>query len=222
MKIDDALTNRRSIRAFLDRPVPMELLHTLLATAARAPSGGNLQPWQIWVVTGNARQRLVDAVVARIDAGTPPEPEYNIYPPNLSSPYKQRRFAVGEAMYERLGITRMDKPARRAWFERNFRFFGAPVGLFCFVDRQMGPPQWADLGMYLQSLMLLLAAQGLGSCAQESWALYGPTVRQALGIGDHLMLYSGLAVGYPDMAAPVNGLVTDRLPVHDFVTFLDC
>jgi nitroreductase len=122
-------------------------------------------------------------------------------------------------MYALLGIAREDRAARRAWFARNFRFFGAPVGLFCFVDRQMGKPQFSDLGMFLQSLMLLLRESGLDSCAQEAWSMFAPTVCRQLGTPENLMLFCGVAIGRRNPAAPVNALVSDRMKLEAFARF---
>ena len=222
MNVADALANRRSVRKFLDTPVPTDLLKSLIAAASRAPSGGNLQPWHIRVVTGAARSRLVDAVGEQIAAGVQSEPgEYDIYPKGLTPPYADRRFAIGEALYARLAIPREDRPARRAWFHENFRLFGAPVGLFCFVDRQMGPPQWSDLGMFLQSLMLLLVENGLASCPQECWAMFPGTVARILYVEPQLMLFTGMSIGYEDHDAAVNALRSDRAPLTEFTRFLD-
>lgn len=120
-----------------------------------------------------------------------------------------------------MAIPREDKPARRAWFQENFRLFGAPVGLFCFVDRQMGPPQWSDLGMFLQSLMLLLVENGLASCPQECWAMFPRTVARILDVEPPLMLFTGMSIGYADHDAAVNALRSDRAPLDEFARFLD-
>jgi nitroreductase len=140
-------------------------------------------------------------------------PAYAIYPDNLKSPYRDSRFKVGEDMYALLGIPREDKPARLGWVARNFDFFGAPAGFFCFVDRQMGPPQWSDLGMFLQTFMLLAREAGLDTCAQEAWAMRAESVQAFTGADPDLMLFCGMAVGYRDPAVPVNTLVSDREPL---------
>jgi len=148
------------------------------------------------------------------------KPEYEIYPPNLPSPYRDTRFKVGEDMYNLLGIPRQDKAARFAHLARNYSFFDAPVGLFCFVDRQMGPPQWSDLGMFLQTFMLLAQEAGLDTCAQEAWAMRANTVRKFVGAQDNLMLFCGIALGHKNPDAPVNTLVSDREPLSNWAKFV--
>jgi nitroreductase len=220
MHIQEAVTSRHSIRAFLATPVDGETIRQVLTTAARAPSGGNLQPWHIDVLAGEAlaglRQRMRERLAADGEAETA---EYDIYPNALRSPWRERRFQVGEAMYARLGIPRDDKPARRRWFANNYDFFGAPLALFCSVDRTMGPPQWSDLGMYLQTVMLLLRSEGLDSCPQECWAIYPATVRSVLQLPPERMLFCGMAIGHRDPDHPVNALVSNRAPAAEWLRF---
>ncbi|RZM07349.1 MAG: nitroreductase, partial [Sphingomonas sp.] len=137
------------------------------------------------------------------------------------APYRDRRFAVGEALYGELDIPREDKAARRLWFARNFQFFGAPAALFCSVDRRMGPPQWSDLGMYLQSVMLLAVEAGLATCAQECWAMYPDTVGSAIGMPAERMLFCGMAIGVEDTAEPANALRTERADPAEWLTVHD-
>ncbi len=207
------------MRGFQDSPVDLDLVQRLVGEAARSPSGGNLQPWHIDIVAGDAMNRLKQVMMAKL-AGGPEEPEYDIYPKELVAPYRDRRFAVGEAMYERIGIPREDKLARRMWFARNFAFFGAPLALFMTVDRRMGPPQWSDMGMFLQTFMLLATEQGMATCAQECWAVYPQTVKTFLGTPDERMLFCGMAVGYEDTTEPANTLRTERADVGEWVTVL--
>jgi len=220
MKVSDAVRSRLSVRAFLDRPVSEKLLRDLLALAARAPSGGNLQPWRIYVLGSRALEELAGLMRERLARDASPDPlEYHIYPDKLWEPYRTRRYRVGEAMYALLGIPREDRGARLRQFSRNYDFFGAPVGLFCCIDRRMGPPQWSDLGMYLQTFMLLLQEHGLSSCAQESWSGYNQTVRGFLGTPAELMLFCGMAIGYADQTAPVNRLASERTALDEFAVF---
>ncbi|RZL91523.1 MAG: nitroreductase [Variovorax sp.] len=222
MHIQDAVVSRHSIRAFLPTPVDIETVRSVLTTAARAPSGGNLQPWHIDVLAGDALEGLKQRMRARLaegyDAGAEPA-EYDVYPPSLRSPWRDRRFQVGEAMYARLGIPREDRAARLRWFARNYEFFGAPLALFCTVDRSMGPPQWSDLGMYLQTVMLLLRGEGLDSCPQECWARYPVTVRDVLKLPPERMLFCGMAIGHRDPEHSVNALVSDRAPTEEWLRF---
>ncbi|MDM0020300.1 nitroreductase [Variovorax saccharolyticus] len=220
MQIQEAVASRHSIRAFLPTPVDGDTIRRVLSAAARAPSGGNLQPWHIDVVAGDALAALRATLREKLSRGDEPEAtEYDIYPPSLRAPWRDRRFQVGEAMYARLGIPREDKAARRRWFSRNFDFFGAPLALFCSVDRSMGPPQWSDLGMYLQTVMLLLRGEGLDSCAQECWAIYPQTVGAAIELPAGRMLFCGMAIGHRDPDHAVNGLVSDRAPEAEWLSF---
>ena len=222
MDVSTAVATRRSIRRFLDRPVPHGLLREVLDKARAAPSGGNLQPWHTTVLTGRALVRLKQEMQAALLAPPGSEsPEYRIYPENLPDPWRARRGANGEALYGSLGITRDDKAGRLGQLARNFSFFDAPAGLFVHMPRLMGPPQWADLGLWLQTVMLLLVEAGLGSCPQEAWSAYPQTVKRASGIPDDHLLFCGLAIGWPDSEAPVNAFPNDRAPLEDTVRFLD-
>ena len=219
MTVSEAVQARRSVRGFLDAPVDTDLIARLIELAARAPSGGNLQPWHIDVVSGPALERFKRDIAAKLIAGHREAPAYDIYPPELDDPYRTRRFGIGEAMYGHIGIPREDKAARRMWFARNFAFFGAPTALFCTIDRRMGPPQWSDLGMYLQTLMLLLVEHGLASCPQECWAIYPETVTAFLGTPAHRMLFCGMAIGYEDPDERANQLRSERAPSGEWTHF---
>ena len=217
MDVGEAVVRRRSIRQFLSDPVPGAVVRGLIEAAARAPSGGNLQPWRIHAVAGEPLERfrvLIKGKMAENPRGEPPE--YAVYPKDLWEPHRSSRFAVGEAMYASLQIERENKLGRLMWFARNYEAFGAPVLLFVTVDRRMGPPQWSDLGMYLQTLMLLAVEQGLDTCAQEAWSVWPKTVGEFLGLPDEQMLFCGLALGRRDADAPVNSFPIDRLPFDAF------
>jgi nitroreductase len=216
MSVSAAVAARKSVRAFLPDPVTDTVLAELLTKAARAPSGGNVQPWRIYVVNGEAMTRFRAFIGER--PGEPPE--YEIYPPSLWEPYRTNRFELGEAMYERLGIPREDRAGRFAHLARNFRFFDAPVGVFCFVDRRMGPPQWSDLGMFLQTFMLAATERGLDTCAQEAWANWSQAVAEFVGAPEEEMLFCAVAVGHADPDAPVNRLESDRMPLEQWARFL--
>ena len=220
MNVSEAIASRRSVRGFLDKPVDPAVIRRVVEKAAQAPSGGNLQPWHIDVVAGDKLDELKAIMRTRLAEAPGGEPtEYDIYPKVLPSPYKDYRFAVGEELYRALGIPREDKMKRLMWFARNFQFFGAPVALFCSVAKTMGPPQWSDLGMYLQSLMLLLREEGLDSCPQECWAIYPATIRGFIGIPEDRMLFTGMAIGYRDDSDPANAARPTRAPLADFATF---
>ncbi|CAA9491318.1 MAG: Nitroreductase [uncultured Sphingomonadaceae bacterium] len=220
MTVGEAVRSRRSVRAFLPDPVNGDLLRDAVAQAARSPSGGNLQPWHLYLLGGAELDRLKALTTERLAASPKGElMEYDIYPKDLAHPYEGRRAEVGEALYGHLGIDRGDRAARRAQFAANFRFFDAPVGGFLYVHRGMGPPQWADCGMFLQTLLLLLRERGLDSCAQEAWAMFPRTVGEFLGAPADLMLWTGLAIGRADPDAPANRLVAKRAAVEDFAEF---
>lgn len=217
MNVVDAVHARSSIRDFLPTPVPDEVLRQLLEDAARAPSGGNVQPWRIYVVNGESMARLREFLPTQ----PPVEPgEYDIYPQGLTEPYRTNRFTIGEQMYALLGIPREDKAARLRQFARNGDFFGAPAGLFCFVDRQMGPPQWSDLGMFLQTLMLLATERGLATCAQEYWSVRHGAIRSFVGAPEEELLFCGMAIGHANPDAPVNALRSERMPLDDWARFV--
>lgn len=215
---DDLVRGRRSIRRFRPDPVPEATLRQLLETAARAPSGANMQPWQVHVVTGPARDRLVEAAVAAAQAGGE-TPEYNYYPTEWFEPYRSRRRTVGFGLYAKLGIAREDKAARARQFERNFRFFDAPVGLLVTVDRRLETGSWVDIGIFLGQLMLLARAHGLETCPQAAWGRVHDTVRSTLGFSGDQMLVCGVALGYPDWSAPENALETERAPLETWTRF---
>jgi nitroreductase len=220
MNVSEAVGSRISVRAFLDKPVPEDVLRNVLELGARAPSGGNLQPWRLYVLSGAPLAELRALMRARLARDPAPDPpEYNIYPEDLWEPYRTQRFRVGEMMYALLGIPREEKAARLRRFAENYAFFGAPAGLFCLIDRKMGPPQWSDLGMYLQTVMLLLREHGLSSCPQESWSSYSRVVREFLAAPQELMLFCGMAIGYADDGAAVNRLVSERMPLEAFAVF---
>ena len=220
MDVSEAVQTRRSVRAFRSDPVDGAVLREVLETAARAASGGNLQPWRLFVLGGEPLAALKTRISTRINHEPGSErSEYEIYPPDLWEPYRTERYVVGEEMYALLGAARGDKIGRMRQFQRNFEFFGAPAALFCYVDKRMGKPQWSDLGMYLQTLMLLLRERGLDSCAQECWSIYPKTIGEALDPPEELMLFCGMAIGYADEEAPVNRLRTRRLPLDQFATF---
>lgn len=221
MTVTEALQRRMSVRAFLSTPVERALLERLLSTAARAPSGGNVQPWQLYVLTGDTIARFRADLRARRDADPKADaPEYPIYPSELKTPYRDYRYELTEMMYATIGVARDNKPARLAHVARNYDFFGAPVALFCFIDRQMGCAQWSDLGMYLQSLMLLCCEAGLDTCPQEAWSNYHHFVSQWLGAPAEWMLFCGVAIGYRDPHAPINTLQSKRAPLDRFCRFV--
>jgi nitroreductase len=219
MHVADAIDSRISCRAFLPTPVPKRTIAAILETAKRAPSGGNLQPWRVDVLTGEPLAEFLAGIRARQLAQPGGEgTEYNVYPPNLHDPYRSRRSKCGEDLYETIGIPRADKPGRLLQFARNYELFGAPVALFFSLDRRMGQDQWADVGMFMQNIMLLAREHGLHTCAQEAWAVWYKTVAEFLELPPDHMLFCGMALGYMDESAPINSLRTQRAALEEFAT----
>ncbi len=216
----EAVTGRHSIRRFLPTPVGLETVRTILTDAARAPSGTNTQPWKVTCVTGPARDRISAAVLAAAKAGER-SLEYAYMPAELNDTYIARRRAVGYALYSLYGIARDDYPARTRAMLRNFEFFGAPVGLFFRIDRNMLHGSWLDMGMFMQNVMVLARDHGLETCPQQAWCEFGQVLHHELGIPDSEVVVSGMALGYADHDAPENTLVSERASVDEFVAFLD-
>jgi len=210
MDVLDAVNRRRSVRAFKPDPVDGAMVQELLEAAARAPSGGNLQPWRVQAVAGEPLKALTATMLQRV--ASPDITEYDVYPANLWEPLRSRRFQVGEDMYASLGIPREDKVARLQWFATNAQGFGAPVQLFFSIDRRCGSPQWSDIGMFMQTFMLLAVERGLDTCPQEFWSHYNKIVDDHVGLPEGHMLFSGMALGYRDEAAPVNNWRSRRDP----------
>jgi nitroreductase len=223
MTVTEAVRKRISTRAFLDKPIAKAELEALLEMAQRAPSGGNLQPWKVIAVTGAAKDEII-AMAQRVLAadpmgGVPGDrpvyPDFNVIDPV----YNARRKRVGEMMYDKVGIPKEDRAGRIRWFANNYRFFGAPVGLFMVIDRRMGHGQWAHMGMYMQTIALLAEERGWGTCMQECWARLRDELHDHFGLDEHHMVYAGIALGWPDPDAAVNELYTERAPLSEVVEF---
>ncbi len=221
MNVTQAIESRITTRAFLDTPVSGEVLRSILDTARRSPSGGNLQPWHVWVLGGEEMVRFKAMIKGRLDAGQfGEEGSYEIYPPKLKEPYRSRRFKCGEDLYATINVAREDKAGRMAQFARNFEFFGAPAAFFFFLDKVMGPPQWSDVGMFMQSITLLAREQRLHTCPQEAWSVWHKTVSEFFSVPDDLMLFCGMGIGTMDESNPINTLRTDRAPLEEIATFV--
>ena len=217
MDVSEAVYSRQSTRAFTDQKVSDELIKELLEKSARAASGGNLQPWQIYIINNNTMSDFLEFQ----EAWTEPEtPSYAIYPENLSEPYKTSRYEVGAEMYSILGIERDDKEGRFKQMLENFKFFGAPAAFFCFVDKQMGPPQWSDLGMFLQTFMLLALEEGIDTCAQEAWSMKHQSVSEFVQADEEDILFCGMSIGYKNEEATINSLNSERRPLETWTKFL--
>jgi nitroreductase len=216
MRVSEALKNRVSVRAFKSDPVRAETVRAILELARASPSGGNLQPWHVFALSGESLLTF-KTMVAQAMLEAPEAMEYEIYPGNLWEPYRSRRFECGEDLYATIGISREDKLRRLSQVARNFDFFGAPVGLFFFIDRGLGPPQWADIGMYMQSVMLLAQEYGLDTCPQEAWARFPATTRSFVKAPHNQMLFAGMALGYRDESHAINTLRTKRADPSEFL-----
>jgi len=216
--VTEAVLARRSTRAFLDKPVSGDLLRSILKAAARSPSGGNLQPWNVYVMAGDdlavlKRKIREDAKSARA------APEFTIFPDPLPDAFNARRKKSREDLYAAIGVPREDRAGRLQQFARNYEFFGASVGMIFVMDRCFDKPQWVHLGMFMQSVMLLAEEAGLATCSQEAWAAWPNTVSTHLGLPSNLMVYCGMSVGYADVDHPINKFTTDRVAVDEFATF---
>jgi nitroreductase len=207
---------RKSIRSFLPNPVDKPLIQSILDVASRAPSGQNMQPWQVHVVTGATREKLCEVVTAAADAGERSD-DYAYFPKEIQEPYLSRRRKVGYDLFSVYGIERDDLAGRKRALLRNFQFFDAPVGLFFTMRRDWGYGAWIDIGMYMMNVITLARAAGLETCCQQAWSEYGQAVRQVLDIPLSDVIVSGMAIGYADLEARENGLITDRAPLDQFV-----
>jgi nitroreductase len=218
LSVSKAVDRRMSVRAFLPKPVPRETVLEILELARRAPSGGNVQPWRVHVLAGEPLEVFRALVAERSAAGVQEKSQNYVYPPELWEPHRGYRFRTGEDLYGSIGIVREDKAGRRRQFAQNYRFFGAPAALFFSLDRRFGPPQWSDMGMLMQTIMLLAVERGLGTCAQECWCTWPDTVAEFLRLDPSAILFSGMSLGYADPKAPANRLRTARAELSEFCT----
>lgn len=221
MDVLSAISGRISVRAYLDKPVPRQLVRQVLDTARWAPSGTNTQPWQVVAVDGAARQAISTALRNHVAAGGAPAPHYDYYPAQFAEPYKSRRWRCGMQLYAAPGVAADDRPARQAAMLRNYDFFGAPLGLFFYLDRVMAQGSWLDMGMFIQSVMLAARGYGLDTCPQFALAMYPDIVAQHLDVPRNHDLVCGMSVGYGDPDAPVNQYRTERMAVDEFLTWAD-
>lgn len=222
--VDDAITSRRSVRAFLPTPVPRALIEEILDVAGRAPSGTNTQPWKVYVLTGAARESLSQKI---LDAHADPEvaqqhrDEYQYYPVRWTSPYLDRRRKIGWDMYGLLGLTRENKAGMWAQGRRNYSFFDAPVGLMFTIDRIMEQGSWLDYGMFLQNIMIAARARGLDTCPQAAFMQFHRIIAAHLKMPENEMLVCGMSLGYADPDHVVNRLQTEREPASNFAVFIE-
>jgi nitroreductase len=219
MNVSEAVARRQSVRAFKSDPVPGAMVREILDAARRVPSGGNLQPWRVYVLGGSEIEAFKKIVADKIDNGIKETPEYEVYPPNLWEPFRARRREAGRLRYAAMGVADKDTAGQEALSRKNYEFFGAPVGLFFCLDRRCGPPQWSDVGMFMLTVTLLAAERGLDTCLQESWYMWPKTVAEFLKIPDGLILFSGMSMGYRDDSHPLNSYRTPRATLDEFAEF---
>ena len=218
--VDESITSRRSVRAFLPDAIPESTIREILDVAAWAPSGTNMQPWRVYVTTGETKQRVSRAI---LDSGLRAEKargEYKYYPDKFFEPYYARRRAVGYALYGHLGIGKRDVDQMRTQHDRNFVFFDAPVGMIFTIDRRLNQGSWVDYGMFLQNIMVAARGRGLHTCPQAAFAPYHRQIRPVLGIPDEEIVVCGMALGYEDASKPENNLRTERVPLDEWAVFL--
>jgi nitroreductase len=221
MNVSEAIKGRISTRAFTGEPVGEQDLKDILETARWAPSGGNCQPWHVYGIAGAGMARFRKELAEVVSANPMgEETEFHIYPPNIKEPYRTRRFKCGEDLYAAIGIPRENRAGRLMQLAKNYEFFGAPAAFFFALDRQMGPGQWAHLGMFMQSIALVAEDKGLATCMQEAWARRHTFIRRFFQIPDELQVYCGIAIGYKDKSAAINGWRTERAPLDEFATFV--
>src|SRR5664279_747773 len=222
--VDAAITSRHSMRAFQPTPVPRETVEEILRVAARAPSGTNTQPWQVYVLTGAAKRRISDRISSAYENPTELAEqleEYAYYPTEWVSPYIDRRRKIGWDLYGLLGITKTDKARMHQQNGRNYQFFDAPVGLIYTIDRIMQQGSWLDYGMFLQNIMVAARARGLHTCPQAAFTQFHGLIAEELARKPEQMVVCGMSLGYADPAAVENTLVTERAPVAEFAEFLE-
>ncbi|MFG1478571.1 nitroreductase [Xanthobacter sp. V4C-4] len=217
----EAIRSRRSVRAFLPTPVAPDVVDAIVALAARAPSGTNMQPWNVLILSGEPLAELGRALVARTMEGEAGPPAYAYYPKRWRPPYVSRRRKVGWDLYNALGIAKSDTARMTAQHARNFCFFDAPVGLLFTIDRDLELGSWLDYGMFLENIMVAARAFGLDTCAQAAFIHHADEIARRLAIPDSQMLVCGMALGHADPDAPENGFATEREPLEAFVRRVD-
>ncbi len=217
--VDHAIRSRRSVRRFLPTPVPKKMVEDLLELAARAPSGTNVQPWKVYVLTGKEKDRLSAAILDKHNSSGMDGREFDYYPTEWADPWLSRRRKIGFDLYGLLGIGKADKERMKEQTGRNYRFFDAPVGIIFTMDRQLGRGMFIDYGMFMANLMTAARARGLDTCPQAAFADYHQTIREVLGIPENELVVCGMSLGYADPNAPENRLVTEREPVANFTDF---
>tara|TARA_X000000368_G_scaffold239269_1_gene188905 strand:+ start:1386 stop:2051 length:666 start_codon:yes stop_codon:yes gene_type:complete len=221
MNIKEAIEKRFSVRAFTKEVPDIETIKAILKTAGTAPSGGNIQPWKVYVLTENAINELSKKTLYNFDNGVQEDIEYDIYPKPLADEYKKRRYECGADMYNALAIGKDDLDSRFKQIRENYNFFGAPLGMIITIDKSFGKNGWGHVGMFLENLWLSAIDYGLGICLQESWSIYPKTVKEVTKHPDNEIVWCGVAVGYEDSSNPINQYRTKREDLDSFVKFID-
>jgi nitroreductase len=222
--VDAAITSRRSLRAFLSTPVAHEDIEQILQVAGRAPSGTNTQPWKVYVLKGERKQQLSSAILAAYsdpEQASQHKEEYAYYPQEWVSPYIDRRRKVGWDLYSLLGLTRDNKAGMAAQHGKNYDFFGAPVGLIFTIDRVMEQGSWLDYGMFLQNIMVAARARGLDTCPQAAFTQFHRIISEQLQLPESETVVCGMSLGVADLSKIENSLITERMPLTEFVKFVE-
>lgn len=221
MLVSEALLERKSVRAFLNKPVSEDLIRQILHYARHAPSGTNTQPWEVAVVSGELKALLDSKLLAAFNSGMPKDLDYNYYPLRMPEEMRERKFACGMQMYQTLGITLKDKERRLKQWALNYCAFGAPHALFFFMNNMVEKGSFMDCGMFLQSIMLMATELGLATCPQAALAEYPSIVKEALGYESDNILLCGMALGYEDKSVAINSYRTPREEIDKFTTFFN-
>lgn len=221
MNLNELIKSRYSVRSFTDDTVDIETIREILEISSNAPSGGNIQPWKVYVVTGSTKEKLIKKVLNNFDNGVQEKIEYDIYPNPLNEEYKRRRSECARDMYTALSIKQDDTELRLSQIRENFKFFGAPVGMIVTIDSAFAENGWGHVGMFIQNICLSAVDNDMGTCLQESWSIYPETVKDFLNIPDNEVVWCGIALGYPNKEHPINNYRTSRESIEKFVTFIE-
>ena len=221
MNLNELIKSRYSVRSFTDDTVDIETIREILEISSNAPSGGNIQPWKVYVVTGKTKEKLIKKALSNFDNGVQEKIEYDIYPRPLDEKYKRRRSECARDMYTALSIKQDDTELRLSQIRENFKFFGAPVGMIVTIDKAFAENGWGHVGMFIQNICLSAVDNDMGTCLQESWSIYPETVKDVLNIPDNEVVWCGIALGYPNKDHPINNYRTSRESIEKFVTFIE-
>ena len=221
MNLNELIKSRYSVRSFTDGTVDIETIREILEISSNAPSGGNIQPWKVYVVTGKTKEKLIKKALSNFDNGVQEKIEYDIYPRPLDEEYKRRSSECARDMYTALSIKQDDTELRLSQIRENFKFFGAPVGMIVTIDKAFAENGWGHVGMFIQNICLSAVDNDMGTCLQESWSIYPETVKDVLNIPDNEVVWCGIALGYPNKDHPINNYRTSRESIEKFVTFIE-